>query len=177
MQATCEHCGAHYVLRDQDLVGHTRVQFRCSKCNYATVVKITRRSDMTMVISPLPEFARAGGASSGASLPGQYEGLALPAASQIVLSVLTGPAKGLVYRLTKPRVILGRTGADVVLEDAEISRQHCAIEVKGTIIRLKDLDSTNGTFLEDERVRAAELQNGAEFRIGSSVIRVSLEPR
>jgi len=177
MQATCEHCGARYVLRDQDLAGHTRVQFRCSKCGYATVVEISRRSDMTMVISPLPEFARGDSAGPGAALPGQYDGLSLPAASQIVLTVLTGPAKGLVHRLAKPRVILGRTGADVVLEDAEVSRQHCAIEVKGTIIRLKDLDSTNGTFLEDERVRAAELQNGAEFRIGSSVIRVSLEPR
>ena len=91
--------------------------------------------------------------------------------------VLTGPAQGLLYRLTKPRVILGRAGADVVIEDSEISRQHCAIEVKNTIIRLKDLDSTNGTFLEDERVRAAELQSGAEFRIGSSVVRVTLEPR
>jgi pSer/pThr/pTyr-binding forkhead associated (FHA) protein len=39
---------------------------------------------------------------------------------------------------------------------------------------LKDLDSTNGTFYEEERVRAAMLQDGAEFRIGNSVIRFSL---
>jgi predicted Zn finger-like uncharacterized protein len=177
MQATCEHCGARYTLRDQDLAGQARVQFRCAKCGHTTVVEITRRPDMTMVISPLPEFARAGVAGAHAALAGQYDDLTLPAASEVVLTVLTGPATGLVYHLIKPRVILGRAGADVVIEDSEISRQHCAIEVKNTIIRLKDLDSTNGTFLEDERVRAAELQSGAEFRIGSSVIRVTLKPR
>ena len=40
---------------------------------------------------------------------------------------------------------------------------------------LKDLDSTNGTFLDEERVRAAMLQNGAEFRIGTSLIRISFQ--
>jgi pSer/pThr/pTyr-binding forkhead associated (FHA) protein len=42
---------------------------------------------------------------------------------------------------------------------------------------LKDLDSTNGTFFDGERVRAAMLQNGAEFRIGESLIRISFEPK
>jgi pSer/pThr/pTyr-binding forkhead associated (FHA) protein len=39
------------------------------------------------------------------------------------------------------------------------------------------MDSTNGTFYDEERVRAAMLQNGAEFRIGTSLIRVSFEPK
>jgi predicted Zn finger-like uncharacterized protein len=177
MQAICEHCGARYILKDQDVAGFARVQFRCSKCGYNTVVEVACRSDMTMVVSPLPEFARAGGAGPSAALPGQFDGLVLPTTAQVVLTVLTGPAKGLIHRLVKPRVILGRAGADVDLQDPEVSRQHCAIEVKGPVIRLKDLDSTNGTYLEVERVRAAELQSGTEFRIGSSVIRVSLEPR
>jgi predicted Zn finger-like uncharacterized protein len=176
MQATCEHCGARYLLKDQDVAGFERVQFRCSKCGHNTVVEVGRRPEMTMVVSPLPEFARGGSPGPGAALPGQFDGLVLPANAQVVLSVLTGPAKGLVYRLAKPRVILGRTGADVDLQDPEVSRQHCAIEVKGPVIRLKDLDSTNGTFLEVERVRAAELRSGTEFRIGSSIIRVSFEP-
>jgi len=176
MQATCEHCGARYILKDQDLAGFARVQFRCSKCGYSTVVDVARRPDMTMVVSPLPEFARGGGSGPSAAVPGQHEGLALPTNAHVVLTVQTGPSKGLIYRLAQPRVVLGRTGADVDLQDPEVSRQHCAIEVKGPVIRLKDLDSTNGTYLEVERVRAAELQSGAEFRIGSSVIRVSLEP-
>jgi pSer/pThr/pTyr-binding forkhead associated (FHA) protein len=71
-------------------------------------------------------------------------------------------------------VILGREGAGIVLNDQEISRHHCLIEVHDNYASLKDLDSTNGTFFEEERVRAAMLQDGAEFRIGNSVIRFTL---
>jgi hypothetical protein len=179
MQVACGHCGTQHLLKDEALAGHSRVQFQCSKCGKRTIVELppVKRPDMTMVISPLPSFARGSAGSGKAEMPEQYEGLKLPAAAQVVLRVVSGPAKGLVHRLEKPRVILGREGADVLVEDPEISRQHCALEIKDRVIRLKDLDSTNGTFLEDERVRAAELQSGAEFRIGSSVVRVTLEPK
>jgi pSer/pThr/pTyr-binding forkhead associated (FHA) protein len=51
------------------------------------------------------------------------------------------------------------------------------LEVKESYINLKDMDSTNGTFFEDERVRAAMLQDGGEFRVGNSIIRIGLERR
>ena len=38
------------------------------------------------------------------------------------------------------------------------------------------LDSTNGTFYEEERARAAMLSNGSEFRIGVTVLRLTIEP-
>jgi len=38
---------------------------------------------------------------------------------------------------------------------AEISRQHCQLEIRDKFIQLKDLDSTNGTYFDEERVRAA----------------------
>jgi pSer/pThr/pTyr-binding forkhead associated (FHA) protein len=50
------------------------------------------------------------------------------------------------------------------------------LEVREHMVSLKDLDSTNGTFFEDERVRAAMLQDGAEFRVGSSTIQISIQP-
>jgi pSer/pThr/pTyr-binding forkhead associated (FHA) protein len=48
------------------------------------------------------------------------------------------------------------------------------LEVREGFVNLKDLDSTNGTFFEEERVRAALLKDGAEFRVGSTTIRLSL---
>ena len=39
------------------------------------------------------------------------------------------------------------------------------------------MDSTNGTFFDEERVRAAMLQNDTEFRIGGSLIRVTFQPK
>jgi pSer/pThr/pTyr-binding forkhead associated (FHA) protein len=82
-----------------------------------------------------------------------------------------------VHNLKKPRVILGREGAGIVLDDQEISRHHCLIEVRENYANLKDLDSTNGTFYEEERVRAAMLRDGSEFRIGNTVIRFTLTPK
>ncbi len=61
----------------------------------------------------------------------------------------------------------------MALSDPEISRHHCLLEVRDTYINVKDMDSTNGTFYEEERVRAAMLRDGTEFRIGGSLIRVN----
>ncbi len=135
------------------------------------------RPDQTVVISPLPSFARASATSSNLKLPPIDEGIRLPPTTNVVLSIVSGPEKGKVHKLTKPRVVLGRQGSDIPLNDAEISRYHCVLEVRETYINLKDMDSTNGTFYDEERVRAAMLQDGAEFRIGTSLIRVSFEPK
>ncbi len=178
MQAACSHCGTEHVLNDAQLSGYTRVQFRCSKCSQTTVVDVTRKVDRTVAISPLPSFARADGTGSSRRLvEGQYEGLSLPVDARVVLTVLSGPAKGNVYKMEKPRVVIGRTDADIVVNDTEVSRWHCAVEVKDKIVRLRDLDSTNGTYFEQERARAAELRNNAEFRIGSTIIRLTIEPK
>jgi predicted Zn finger-like uncharacterized protein len=177
MQTACIHCGTQHVLKDAHLGIHPKVQFRCSKCGKTTVVEVKMRPDQTVVISPLPSFARATATSSNLKLPPIDEGIRLPPTANVVLSIVSGPEKGKVHKLTKPRVVLGRQGADIPLSDAEISRYHCVLEVRESYINLKDMDSTNGTFYDEERVRAAMLQDGAEFRIGTSLIRVSFEPK
>ena len=174
MKAICGHCGMEHVLKDAEVAVHAQVQFHCSKCRQTTVVKIELRPDQTMVISPLPSFARGNASSSNLNFLQQDDGLKLPAAKTATLTVVSGPAKGAVHNLKKPRVILGREDAGIVLNDQEISRHHCLLEVRDNYANLKDLDSTNGTFFEEERVRAAMLRDGAEFRIGNSIIRFTL---
>jgi hypothetical protein len=175
MKACCTHCGAEHSLKDGEFGGHAKVQFRCSKCGKSTVVEIKRRVDSTVVMSPLPTFARAAGTSANSPLPPVDPTLRLPATAHVILTIVSGPSKGTSHTLTKPRVILGREGADIALDDPEISRHHCLLEVRETYINLKDMDSTNGTFFEEERARAAMLQDGTEFRIGGSVIRVNFQ--
>lgn len=174
MQAACSHCGKQHVLNDADVEKHGKVQFHCAKCGKVTVVQAEKRPDMTMVISPLPSFARAD-LNIGAALIQEDPTLRLPAEFSIVLTIISGPSQGAVHTLRSPRSIVGRQGADIPLNDPEISRRHCVIEVRDRNVSLKDLDSTNGTFFDDERARAAVLLDGAEFRIGSSVIRVSFQ--
>lgn len=178
MQAACSHCGTEHLLNDSQVAGHNRVQFRCSKCGKPTVVEVTKKVDRTVAITPLPSFARADGTGSSRRLvEGQHEGLSLPVDVRVILTVVAGPAKGNVYKMEKPRMVIGRTDADIVLNDTEVSRWHCAVEVKDKIIRVRDLDSTNGTYYEEERARVVELQNNAEFRIGTTVIRLTLESK
>lgn len=162
---------------DAALTGHSRVQFRCSKCSLISVVELKKSPDATMVISPMPSFARAEATSSNLNLPPPDPGLLLPEKFNVVLTVMSGPAQGSAHTLTQARVVIGRTGADLVLNDPEISRHHCLLEVRGTAVNLKDLESTNGTFFDEEKVRAAFLQNDSEFRIGNTLLRLNLVPK
>src|SRR6202165_4833372 len=51
MQTACIHCGAEHLLKDGQFGGHSKVQFKCSKCGKATIVEIKRRVDSTVVMS------------------------------------------------------------------------------------------------------------------------------
>src|ERR1700740_2470423 len=177
MQTAFIHCGTEHVLKDGQCGSHSKVQFKCSKCGKTTIVEIKRRVDSTLIMSPLPSFARATATTSNLNLPPPDPGIRLPERRRVVLSILSGPSKGESHTLAKPRVVLGRRGADIPLNDPEISRHHCVLEVRETYVKLKDMDSTNGTFFDQERVRAAMLQDGSEFRVGGSLIRVNFQPK
>ena len=156
---------------------HPRVQFQCAKCGQTTVVEIERRPDRTVVMTPLPSFARSSASTTNVNLLLEDDGLELPASKSVSLTVVAGPDKGSIHKLKKARVILGREDADIALNDQEISRHHCLLEVRDGHANLKDLDSTNGTFFDEERVRAAMLQNGSEFRIGTTLIRIDFKAK
>ncbi len=94
----------------------------------------------------------------------------LPRDKRYSLAAIQGPATGQIFQITKTRTTLGRTGCDVNLNDPECSRQHAVVEIFGERIILRDLDSTNGTFVDIERIQQVELANHAEFRIGSHVL-------
>jgi ribosomal protein S27AE len=177
MQAGCIHCGQQHLLNDSVLAKHAKVQFRCTKCGKTTIVEVKRRADETVVISPMPSFARADASTARLKAPAIEESPDLPPGIQVILTVVTGPEIGHALTLTKARAIIGRKGTDFALNDPEVSRHHCLLEVRNGFVNLKDMDSTNGTFFEEERVRAAVLQDGAEFRVGSSTIRLSFHSK
>ncbi|MGB2627412.1 MAG: FHA domain-containing protein [Candidatus Acidiferrum sp.] len=174
MQTSCTHCGQQHLLKDDLIAQHPKVQFRCTRCGHTTVVEVKRRVDETMVISPLPSFGKANTANRTAEIHDKSEDECLPVGMDIALLVTSGPDQGLEFRLKAGRTIIGRKGTDFGLNDPEISRHHCLLEVRGAFVNLKDLDSTNGTFFEGERIRAAFLEDGAEFRVGTSTIRVCI---
>ena len=178
MQAACSNCGTNHVLKDADIGAHPKVKFRCSRCSTTTVVDTRKHPDATVAISPLPSFARgSNGGGAQSSLVMQDPTAVLPQSKNVILTVIAGPGAGIAHALNKPRVVVGRDGADIALQDPEISRHHCVVEVREDYVNLRDLDSTNGTFFEKERVRAAMLGQGAEFRIGETTLRLTFEPK
>ena len=59
----------------------------------------------------------------------------------------------------------------LLLEGAEVSRTHCRIDVVGDEVSVTDLNSTNGTFVDNKRLsRTAPLRHGALLRIGNYVM-------
>jgi DNA-binding NtrC family response regulator len=60
---------------------------------------------------------------------------------------------------------------DLVLEDATVSRNHCAISIRDDEYFIRDLDSTNGTFVNGVRIREAWLRPDMLIRLGTTEIR------
>ena len=96
--------------------------------------------------------------------------LQLPTDKRFSLAVIQGSATGQIFQVSKTRTVIGRSGSDINLEDPEASRQHAAVEIVGDVALLRDLDSTNGTWIDLERVDQHQLSNQQEFRIGSHVL-------
>ena len=92
--------------------------------------------------------------------------------------VLLGSDLGMRVPLTKPEVTFGRTtDADVLLHDEQISRKHVLIrysEEKQTYF-VVDLNSTNGTLLNNQRVTESALKDGDKIFLGSTVLRFTLD--
>jgi predicted Zn finger-like uncharacterized protein len=96
--------------------------------------------------------------------------LELPKDKRYSLAVLQGASTGQIFPISQIRTTIGRAGADIVIEDPEASRVHAAIEILGEHAIIRDLGSTNGTFVDLERIEQHVLYNQNEFRIGSHVL-------
>ncbi len=89
--------------------------------------------------------------------------------------VIKGLEEGVTQPFGEERITIGRrTDNQVVLDGDNISRNHVAIERKSGKYFVCDLDSANGTHLNEERVSLAELRDGDRLRIGNFTLTVSL---
>src|SRR5688500_13386134 len=96
---------------------------------------------------------------------------------QVNLRVLAGPYKARVFSFTQPDTFpLGRANdAHLCLTDDKFfSRHNCLLEITPPHCFLRDLGSTNGTFVNGQRVREAFLQNGAQIQGGETVLLVEV---
>jgi two-component system cell cycle response regulator len=88
------------------------------------------------------------------------------------LIVISGSNVGKYYRLDRPIVYMGRgETCEVQIQDTGISRKHARVvlEVTGEVW-LEDLDSTNGTFVENHRIERRLLRDGDKIQLGRTTI-------
>ncbi len=94
------------------------------------------------------------------------------------LAVIAGSQAGSVFTLTRPRVYLGRGSTmDVQMKDAEVSRRHAMLEIRGEEATVVDLGSTNGTFVGGEKVDKATIGHQQEFTLGSTTLMFLVTPK
>jgi len=65
------------------------------------------------------------------------------------------------------RTIGRSTGADFIVDAALVSRVHCRLSaLPDGELEVRDLDSTNGTFINDARIETARLSSGDRLKVG-----------
>jgi serine/threonine-protein kinase len=97
---------------------------------------------------------------------------------RVVLDVIQGPRKGRSYVFDRhDTFIVGRSRFVhcSMPEDAALSRDHFLIEIQPPRCEVRDLNSTNGTYVNEARVERARLQEGDRIAAGQSVFLVRLE--
>ena len=88
------------------------------------------------------------------------------------LIVRTGPKPGHVYMLISDSMVIGRDpNSDIVINDAEVSRQHARLTMGADGYQIQDMGSTNGSFVDGARLEGAtvSMNNGQIVQLGSNV--------
>jgi len=90
---------------------------------------------------------------------------------QAYLIVLAGNEVGKMFKLGEGEIVLGRSHrADIRLDDDSISRLHARLSLSGTTIRIEDLNSSNGTLINGNRIDSNTLKDGDKIRLGDTTI-------
>jgi Inner membrane component of T3SS, cytoplasmic domain/zinc-ribbon domain len=181
----CTSCHARYQYDEERFERKPSKKIKCAKC--ASIFEIQNpafaprpepaagdstaaRHDETHTRTPLPQDTTA-----EAPLPkedtGPIPAAQLPTGRRLSIAIIAGADAGTVYRIEKPRITIGRSGADLTINDGEASRQHAAVEVRDQVVLVEDLKSTNGTLVDGEKLTGpVELQDKSEFQIGATTL-------
>lgn len=94
-------------------------------------------------------------------------------ATNACLIVIRGAPQGKRYELTKDSMFIGRdVSAEVMLNDPNASRKHAEILCSGNEVKLRDNNSTNGTFVNDKQIKeTVNLRKEDMIKIGNTILK------
>lgn len=91
---------------------------------------------------------------------------------KVTLNVARSTGEVKEITLKKPVTVLGRgSECDLRIPIESCSRQHCEVRLENDRVFVKDLDSSNGTYINNEKIAEAEVEPGDALTIGPVVIR------
>jgi hypothetical protein len=92
-------------------------------------------------------------------------------AAQYQLVMHSGPTPGKVFPLDGDLITIGReAGNNIIINDAEVSRKHTQFIFQGGKVIVSDLGSTNGTFVDGQRLTGQQvLQSGQIISLGEQI--------
>lgn len=97
-----------------------------------------------------------------------------PSKSHLALRFISGKYQGGEFPIEEGQdIVIGRSSdLDMVLVEEMVSRRHAHIKMRGGVISIEDLGSTNGTFVNGEKIQRAQLKEGDRVLIGTSILKV-----
>jgi hypothetical protein len=97
-----------------------------------------------------------------------------PGGRSFVLRFISGKYQGGEFPIASDKQILvGRSSdLDMVLVEDMVSRKHARISMQGDQIWIEDLGSTNGTFVNGEKIKRGRLKEGDRVLIGTSILKL-----
>jgi hypothetical protein len=97
-----------------------------------------------------------------------------PGGRSYVLRFISGKYQGGEFPIASEKpILIGRSSdLDMVLVEDMVSRKHARISMQGEQIWIEDLGSTNGTFVNGEKIKRARLKEGDRVLIGTSILKL-----
>ena len=91
------------------------------------------------------------------------------------LVILTEGLTGLIHELSVNSTTVGRAEGNLFqIIEPSVSGRHCEILLRGNEVVVRDLKSTNGTFIQGERITEASLKPGQILRLGRVDLRLQI---
>ncbi len=179
MKITCDSCRTIYQVAD-DRVPPGGARANCPSCGHQIVIPggksrsgksssfLTEKSQADFGQTISYDFQQLDQDSAEISALLRKVSQENPYLKEGVQYELEDTKTGEVSRISSPGIVLGRSEADINVNDPEVSRKHCLVRIYGDYLVVIDQDSTNGTFYMGKRVMTAKLAFGDTFTIGNT---------
>ncbi len=92
------------------------------------------------------------------------------------LCLILGKPKGAIFLLNKQKNTIGRDWDNtIVLADKEVSYKHALIKYEDNNYWIEDLNSKNGVYVDEKKIKTERLVNGSVIRMGSTLLMIEID--